>query len=206
MNRPIVVLGISIAVLIAAGIGYALWYRVVAAASDRDAQIAAAIQSGSDASARAAAAERALDQLGPAAAALNARFVGVNDIVPFLEKLQEAGSGVGADVEVGSVAENDSPRPHLELAMTVTGSFDAVMRTLGLIENGPYDITTTGASLVAGSSDSGAAIWTATASLSIGTKPGSTGTLQSFSTLPPRTSAHAPVSDTATATPPKPSS
>jgi hypothetical protein len=205
MNRPVVILGISIAVLVAAVIGYALWYRVVAGAGDRDAQIAAAIQSGSDASARAAAASRTLDQLGPSAAALNARFVGTNDIVPFLEKLQEAGAGVGAEVKVGSVAENDSPRPHLELAMTVTGSFDAVMRTLGLIENGPYDITTTNASLVAGSADSGAAAWIATANLSIGTKPGSTGTLQSFSALPPRAPVHAPASDTA-ATPPKPSS
>jgi hypothetical protein len=204
MNRPVVVLGISIAVLVAAGIGYALWYSVVAAASDRDAQIAAAIQSGSDAASRAASAERTLSQLGPSAAALNARFVGVNDIVPFLEKLQEAGSGVGADVKVGSVAENDSPRPHLELAMTVTGPFDAVLRTLGLIENGPYDITTTGASLVAGSSDSGAAAWTATANFSIGTKPGSTGTLQSFSTLPPRAPVHA-AADASGAALPKPS-
>lgn len=176
MKHPFTQLMFAVGTLVIAAVAYGIWYGTVVSASARDATLAAQISDESDAAARAAAAERSLAALGPQEAAIDGHFVATTDIVSFLEKLQEAASAVGASANVGSVSEGDSPRPHLTIAMTVTGSFDAVMRALGVIEYGPYDIETTQASLTSSSNSNGGATWTASLSLSVGTRAGASGT------------------------------
>ncbi|HFC11110.1 MAG TPA: hypothetical protein ENJ75_02925 [Candidatus Kaiserbacteria bacterium] len=66
-------------------------------------------------------------------------FVADTDIVSFLNVLETAGRASGAKVSVASVSpKTDSKRPMLTVSVKVKGNFDAVMRTVGAIENVPY--------------------------------------------------------------------
>lgn len=104
-------------------------------------------------------------------------FVGKQEIVPFLEALQATGKPLGVTVQVLSVSDSiDGKHPRLALSLTITGSFDGVMRTLGAIENGPYDGVLTNVtvdSVVSTDPKVANKIWTASAILSLGTQTAS---------------------------------
>lgn len=88
-------------------------------------------------SSRVALAEIAKDE-----AIVKRYFVSENDIVAFINDLQTRGVSQGAVVKVLSVsAGTASIKSSLVFALTVTGTFDAVMRTIGMIEYAPYNIT-----------------------------------------------------------------
>jgi hypothetical protein len=61
-------------------------------------------------------------------------------------------------------ASHTAAHPSLELTLTVTGTFDAVMRTVGAIEYAPYDLSITGLDL--GQTDKNA--WHADVTLLVG--------------------------------------
>ncbi len=96
-------------------------------------------------------------------------FVDPDNIVAFLEGVQALGASEGATVTVSSVTASPTPRPHLDLALRVEGSFDAVVRTTGAVEYEPYDIETESYALT--SSD---AHWTGDLTVSVGTTATST--------------------------------
>ena len=69
-------------------------------------------------------------------------FVSENDIVAFIDDLQTRGASQGTVVKVLSVsAGTASIKSSLTLPITVAGTFDSVMRTVGMIEYAPYNIT-----------------------------------------------------------------
>lgn len=63
-------------------------------------------------------------------------FVREDDIVSFLEELESVGAGQGVDVGVVSVSDAQGGR--IEIALALRGAFAPLMRTIGLIEHGPY--------------------------------------------------------------------
>ena len=63
-------------------------------------------------------------------------------MVAFIDTLEGRGRSLGATVNVLSVSTGgDSAHPTLELTLSIKGSFDAVMRTVGSIEYAPYAIS-----------------------------------------------------------------
>jgi hypothetical protein len=161
---------LSIAALVfMASVGaYAYWYHMLAEANakvaDLSAQIAAA--EAAQISSQNAAAE--LADLKGAQSDIEGYFVVSDNVVGFLEALQSLGRSLGTTVTVASVNAVQSPRPHIDLSLTASGSFAAVMRTVGAIEYSPYDITVNTLNLSTTNSDD-ASHWTAAFTLSVGT-------------------------------------
>lgn len=110
---------------------------------------------------------------GAAGQNVNQYLVTKNDIVPFLESLQAVGTPLGSSVSVVSVTDqSDKLHSRIALSLSITGSFDAVMRTLGGIEYAPYDGVMTSVSMDSAAASSGAG-WTALASYSVGVRSAS---------------------------------
>jgi len=173
-QKTIVQLVIAIAFLGAVLSAYALWYRAVGKMSVEAAALAEEIRLRSEDSARVAAAKEALASLAEDEESVRRYLVHPNEIVGFLERLEEMGRGVGAAVDVVSVSAEPGPgRGRILLSIKITGSFDSVLRALGAIEYGPYDSALTSLTFdtVPGADGDG---WTAAATFTIGTQATST--------------------------------
>ncbi len=123
---------------------------------------------------RVAAAKEALPALATDETAINQYFIKADDIVPFLETLQRTGTRQGAEVEVLAVSADQGGSQHrLSLSLRIVGTFDAVMRTVGSIEYGPYDIALSNVTLdTMGEAGKKGTVWTAATVFTIGTQPG----------------------------------
>ncbi len=120
-----------------------------------------------------ARAHAALATLVSDEATLNQYSVGKEDVVPFLESLQATGKPLGARVDVISVGnEKAGAHNRIALALSLTGSFDGVMRTLGAIEFNPYDgvITSLSLNTTPAAVSSASSVWTASTVYSVGVR------------------------------------
>lgn len=172
-RRTLIQLTVALIVLLGVIAIYVFWYLAVASTSAKSAQLAHDIRAKDEVSAHIAAAKVALVSLVADEATMGAYLVRRDDVVPFLSELERSGTALGARVEVVSVsAETGTGRDRILLSLKITGSFDAVLRTLGSIEHGAYDSRVTSVTLdtVMGDPETQGR-WTATASFVIGTQP-----------------------------------
>ncbi|MDO8408363.1 MAG: hypothetical protein Q7S95_04010 [bacterium] len=168
--KPIISFAISVTLLTLAIIGYAGFRNVVADKSIAVASLSKQIQQRSDATSRIAAARSALGELAGNEKAVKNYFVPQAGVVSFINDLQDRGSALGTTVDIASVAAASDPlRPALKLTISVRGTFDAVMRTLGSIEYAPYDLSIKKLSLSLDTKS----MWVASADLSVGSPPAS---------------------------------
>ena len=155
----------AIVALALAGTAYLFWYKEVSSLATEAATVHAELEARSTSG----AAREAEEKLAANEAQIYSHYVSEADIVPFLEDLESTGEALGADVSVESVnkprLKADQP-PYLQLVLTVRGPFNAVVRTLGAIENQPYD--TRLADLTLDSPDT-AQGWVASATFRVGT-------------------------------------
>jgi len=170
--------------LLACCAGYGSWYAVLSGRSAEAADLAQQIQSKDEDAARLKAAKTALASIQSDEALIGNYFVSTSDVVPFLEGLQATGSHLGANVVIASVsADTLAGRPTLALTLQITGSFDAVLRTLGRVEYAPYfvsvsdlSLTTVPATVASANAPTTLAGWAATASLIVGAKSAASST------------------------------
>jgi hypothetical protein len=150
---------------------YGAWDARVSRESASAVSLASEIATKKQSSARLQEAKDQLEKALGDQAATEGYFVDTDDVVPFLESLQNTGKRLGSQVTVESVsAQPGKPHTVLQLALRVTGTFDAVERTLGAIEYQPYDTEVTGVTLdTPGPSAGKASPWTAAITLRIGT-------------------------------------
>lgn len=122
--------------------GYWYWYTVIADKSLEAMILQSQINAKSGAISRITTAKTVFSQIASDEAAVKNYFVPETGIVSFIDVLEGRGRLLGTEVKVLSVsAGGDSAHPTLELALSVKGSFDAVMRTVGSIEYAPYAIS-----------------------------------------------------------------
>ena len=115
-----------------------------------------------------------LEELAGVERAVNACFVPDTAVVAFIDELEARGRAVGAAVQINSVSGSSADKTGhgaLKITLSITGPFDAVVRTLGSIEYAPYDLVLTNLSLLSDPSKGG---WTANASFSVGSIKGGT--------------------------------
>ena len=173
MKRTSLIQLVTALVVFAVSLGvYSFWYSLVGKASVEAAGLSEEIRTKSQDSARVAAAKVALESLAEDEAAMHAYLVREQDIVPFLGTLEDTGVSLGSSVEVVSVAaDSQGERSRIQLSLKITGTFDAVLRTLGAIEYGPYDSAIQSVTFdtvpVEGAV---AAPWTAAATFTLGTQ------------------------------------
>ncbi len=169
MSRTLLNFGIALAIFVASGTSYALSYGAVSTQSAHAADLAAQIAAKKSSLTRIASTKATVNSLQSEELAMQQYFVSENTIVNFIGALQGEGQKLGAAVTVDSVSANtQGARPTLTLSLTVDGTFDAVLRTVGAIEHAPYDITDSNFSL----QNRGKGAWEARFTIVVGSIPG----------------------------------
>ena len=152
----------------AAFFGYMLLYGVIvsksAAVADLETQITIATETASRiASARSTLAKIIGDEID-----VQQYFVSQTGVVAFINSLEQYGHLQKADIKVLSVSTSGTPKePTLVFELSVEGTFDAVMRTIGTIEYAPYALSISRLSLGSNPQKS----WHADLTLHVGSIP-----------------------------------
>ncbi len=150
---------------------YTAWYFVVAEESAHAVDIAQKVSAKNAIQVRTVAARAVLTELSDNEDFISKHFVSENSIVRFLSDLQERGSGVGAEVNILSVSANQTKEktPHVQIALQIKGSFQAVMNAVGRIEYAPYGISINSLAIGIGKvTENENTIWNANIALSAG--------------------------------------
>ena len=122
---------------------------------------------------RVALARTALAEIVGDEVAIQRYFVPETGVVSFIDDLESRARGQTAAMKVLSVSVGKSVKqPTLIFAVTVRGTFDAVMRTVGAVEYAPYSISIAKLSLVKEEKS----VWSANLELVVGSVPASTAT------------------------------
>ncbi len=165
MKSPLIHLLLSILVALGVGVGYGFWYVTVADKSTEVASLETQITQATDNVKRIATARAALDEISNDESKIKSYFVPESSIVDFISDLQARGAANKATIEVTSVIQiKNTARPTLQFLLTIKGTFDAVMRTIGAIEYAPYDTSIASLSVV----QTDQKIWQASMTLSVG--------------------------------------
>lgn len=168
MKRPhlhvIIVLSL-LALLVGA---YAGWYLIVERAAARALMLSQEIDQTAAVVAVAVESRDAFSTITADEAAINSYFTVIADIALFLEELEVTGRGLGSDVDVISVSDKPTGEGRIALSLRIRGAYDAVVRTIGVIEYGPHDTRLENLTLDV-ASEGESKEWVATASFSIGT-------------------------------------
>lgn len=142
MKSAIINLSIVSVALVLSIIGYVWWHSVLVKKSVSVVNLEHLIVAKMEAAGRIAAARATLSEIEGDEKIVQSYFVSKSDIVAFIDGLESQGRFLGSSVDVLSVAPLDSAdRPMLALTLSVKGSFDAVMRTVGALEYSPYDLS-----------------------------------------------------------------
>lgn len=151
MKSSFIHFGIALALCLVALVGYGTWYAVIATTSTAAAELQNRIITRNETANRVALARSALIEIAADEVAVRGHFVPETDVVAFINNLEARGLAQGSSVNVLSVEKGGIPTHQtLNLTLTVKGSFDAVMRTVGTIEYAPYDLSISQFSLARG--------------------------------------------------------
>jgi hypothetical protein len=126
---------LAVALLLIAGGAYAFWFFETRHAAETASGYASEILLKTREHERAGSSKALLPEIEAEEARSASRFVPAEEIVPFLEEIEELGSSLGATVSVVSVGDPGEDK-RIRLALSIQGSFDAVMRTVGVMEQG----------------------------------------------------------------------
>ena len=122
--------------------GYGFWYGVISEKSNEAIDLQNKITETSEAMSRIAATRAALVEISGDEAKVQNYFVPETDASAFIDAIEAYGLSQKAGVSVLSASVGgSSTEPALILPVTVTGTFDAVLRTVGAIEYAPYVIS-----------------------------------------------------------------
>lgn len=156
---------IWISLCVASLIGYGFWYSVIANKSASVADLQSQIDNRMEAAGRITAARTALAEIAGDESAVQSYFVPETGVVSFIDNLESRARAQETTMKVLSVSVGSSTkRPTLVFSLSVGGTFDSVMRTVGAIEYAPYNISISRLSL--GKEEKG--LWNATMELIVG--------------------------------------
>lgn len=164
MSRSLIHLLVAFGVLAAVGGVYAFWYYQVEQETVRSQELAVQIATTIERSVTASETGDTLAALAEDEAVIEGYRIKLDEIVAFLERIEGTGRAIGSSVEVVAVADKPGADGRIALTVRILGSFDAVLRTLGAIEYGPYDSRITNLTF---DTPADSSAWTAAASLSV---------------------------------------
>ncbi len=148
MKSPLIHLIGALVLCAVSFIGYGIWYAAIAEKSAAVADLENQINIKTDTASRIASARTALAEISGDEAAVRSYFIPETGIVAFIDSLQSQGRAHGAAVSVLSVSSGGtSAHPTFIFAITVKGSFNSVMNTVGAIEYLPYALSISSLSL-----------------------------------------------------------
>ncbi|MHB8710324.1 MAG: hypothetical protein ACYC6X_02105 [Minisyncoccota bacterium] len=154
-------------------VGYGVWYAHVENRSLAVANLENQISTQTTAESRIVLTRASLAEVAGDEAVLQSYFVSETGVVSFIDSLEAQGKVLSATVNVLSVSANSAQtEPTIKLALTIKGTFDAVMRTIGAIEYAPYDLSISTLSVTQDAKNS----WRANLNLVVGSVPAGTAT------------------------------
>lgn len=148
--------------------GYGAWYRIISQKSNEVIDLQNKITETSDAMGRIASTRAALTEISGDEAQVQGYFVPETGAPALIEDLEARGVAQKASVSVLSAAiGGTSAQPTLTLPITITGTFDAVMRTVGAIEYAPYALSISSVTVQKNANN----VWQASLSLTVWSVP-----------------------------------
>ena len=149
-------------------VGYGLWYAALSKKSNEAVALQEQVMIASENMKRIASARAALADIAGDEANVRSYFVSESAVVSFIDDLERRGQAQKSSLNVLSVSKSGTPsRPTLVFALSIQGTFDAIMRTIGSIEYAPYDIALSRASVAKDAKEG----WHAEISLTVGSVP-----------------------------------
>ncbi len=128
-------LGLVVLIAIMVSLAYAWWHQEVLRVASEAADLA--VQAAERGNVQTRSSRNEVASLAEGEAYVGAHLLPLGEIVPFLEGLEATGREFGALVAVASVSDA-AGEGQISIALSIEGSFDSVMRTVGTIEYGPY--------------------------------------------------------------------
>ena len=169
MKSPFSNLIIAVVVFVIVSIGYGIWYAAIAAKSTNVVYLENQIETKTQTASHIASARAALTEIAGDETVIQKYFVSKTAVVAFIDDLQARGKAQETVISILSVSTAGTVlQPTLLLSLTINGTFDAVMRTVGTIEYAPYAISILGLSLGQVAANS----WHADLKLLVGSVPG----------------------------------
>jgi hypothetical protein len=171
MKSPYLHLIIWLSICAATLVGYGFWYNTVTGESATVADLQSQIDTKTETSTRVAAARSALAEISGDESLVQSYFVPDTGVVPFIDDLESRAQVQTATMKVLSVSTGGTAKQsNLTLLFTISidGTFDAVMRTVGSVEYAPYDLSVSKLSV----SKEGKNAWHADLELIIGSVSG----------------------------------
>lgn len=138
MKSPLTHAILAYSLCIAMIIGYGFWYAFIEAKSVAVADLESQIATKTDTMSRIASARASLAEIVGHEVSIQSYFVPETGVVTLINNLEAQGKAQGATVSVLSVSASGAT---LTFTLTIKGTFDAVMRTVGAIEYAPYDLS-----------------------------------------------------------------
>jgi hypothetical protein len=138
MNKSLLThLGVAILFAVVSILAYAWWQNTVAQTLTEATEVTAKAKAIEQELSEITHAKQEVASLEENEEFVRARFLPLEDIVLFLEELEETGQKYGATVSVVSVGDGKTGN-RVSVALSAQGSFNAVMKTIGAIEYGSY--------------------------------------------------------------------
>lgn len=174
MKSPLTHLLLAIVVGVATCAAYGFWYVMVSQKSADVAALDQKIVAANEDIKRVAAANTALAEISGDETKVQSYFVSDtgmgSPVKDFVNALQALGDAEKSQVNVLLITPGtSSAQPSLVLNLSIQGTFDAVMRTLGAIEYAPYDLTISNVTIQKNDKNS----WQTTLTIVVGSSPAS---------------------------------
>lgn len=148
MIKPLFSALVAYALCAGALMGYASWYSLVEKKSAVVVRLEDQVTIKTEAASRVASTRASLAEIESDESSIRNYFVSETGIVAFIDGLEARGQGIGAAIDVLSVSMSEEKTdPTLIFTVAVEGDFDAVMRTVGIIEFSPYALLVSNLSL-----------------------------------------------------------
>lgn len=143
MKSTFIQLILALVVCTAALVGYWVWYGTVASTSAAVTALQSQIDTKTRVASRMATTRSALAEIVGDEAVVQNYFISETGVVAFIDGLETLGRTNGATaVNVLSVStDGASAQQMFKFTLSIKGTFDAVMRTVGAIEYAPYAIS-----------------------------------------------------------------
>lgn len=142
MKSPMTHLLLAVSICAVALSGYGFLYATLAKKSAIVASLESELRAKTETASRIASARTALTNIAGDEALVQSYFVSETGVVSFIEDLQTRARAQGSALSVLSVSAGDTnTHSTLVLTLTIRGTFDAILRTVGSIEYAPYDLS-----------------------------------------------------------------
>jgi len=149
-------------------VGYGFWHSIIANKSIAVENMQNQIDTKIEMVDRIASARTTLADVSGSEIAIQSYFIAETEIVSFIDTLEAYARAQNATMKVLSVSTSKAgTQPTLAFLLTINGTFDAIMRTVGTIEYAPYNLSIAKLSFGKGEKSS----WNANVEILVGSMP-----------------------------------